>query len=197
MEGNEDAPTAQVNLHFSHRKQGGRGGSMRARPRCSAHRDLYPRQQLLLRERPTDEFIGAGFLRCGALAFPPACHEREDRHLAPLAQPPYHLHGIPIVVLEINQEDVGSTFLDFPKPLGESRHLDQPEPMTRKRPSDQAPELKILLDDESSQAHHKKAAFPVAMEASIDRRPLIIGLQMDRTPDRMGVLPDRLASAMP
>ncbi len=72
-----------------------------------AQRDPQAREQLAHPERLGEVIVGAGVERRDLVALLAAGGEHDDRHVAPLPQPPDHLQAVEIGQAQVEDDEVG------------------------------------------------------------------------------------------
>ena len=132
---------------------GGAGGV----PECHAD----PGEQLAGAERLAHVIVRAGVERRHLVALLAARGEHDDRDVRPLAEPPDHLEAVHVRQPEVHDDDVGLARAHLDDPVGARRRLEEPVPLARQRGAQEAPNLRLVLDQDDGRLRHRRARRPV------------------------------------
>ena len=125
-------------------------------------RHAEPGEQLADAERLGDVVVGAGVERRDLVRLLAARREHDDRHGGPFAQPPDHLEAVEVGQAEVQDDDVGLSRLGFAEPLRARRRLEQSIAVARERGAQEAPDLRLVLDEDDDGLLAEGGAFRLA-----------------------------------
>ena len=115
-----------------------------------AQRHAHARQQLAGAEGLGQVVVGAGVERGDLVALLAARRQHDDRHVRPLAQAPDHLQAVDVGQAEIEDDDVGLARGHLDQAVGAGRRLEEPVALARQGRAQEAPDLRLVLDDRTT-----------------------------------------------
>ena len=123
-------------------------------------RHADPGEQLAGAERLGDVVVGAGVERRDLVPLLAPRREDDDRNGRPLAQPADHVEAVHVGQAEIEDDDVGLARAGLDDALRARRRLEEPVAVALERGAEEAPDLRLVLDEDDRPASGVIAPAP-------------------------------------